>query len=58
MNTFAMTALAFRVVTVGTPGGHCYFELGRPLFSHAPARHPTGTQTDEEPHPSTRVGSR
>jgi hypothetical protein len=29
-------------------------EQGRPLWSHAPARRPTGTQTDKEPHRSTR----
>ena len=45
MNTLDMN-LRLPVVGWLTPGGHCYYELGRPLFSHAPARCPTGRQTE------------
>ena len=51
MTTLAMT-FAFSPFLSSTPGGQCYFELGRPLLSHAPARCPAGTQTENEPHRS------
>ena len=56
MNTLAMS-FALPSSLLMTPGGHCFYELGSPLVSHAPARHPTGPQTGREPHPH-RVGSR
>jgi len=37
---------------LGSPGGHCYDELGSPLGSHAGTA-PGGTQTDREQHPES-----
>src|SRR3954451_3978297 len=56
MNTRAMP-YAFRRSDEGLRGGHCYYERGSPLWSHASARHPAGAQTGREPHP-LMVGSR
>ena len=42
---------------MGSRGGHCYYELGSLLWSHAFARRPTGAQT-EESHTNELVGSR
>ena len=42
---------------IGRRGGHCYYELGSPLLSHASSRRPTGRKP-EESHTHERVGSR
>jgi hypothetical protein len=56
MNTRAMHSPS-AVPMRNLRGGHCYYELGSPLWSHASTRRPTGAQTDREPHP-LMVGSR
>ena len=46
--------IAFASSSLGTLGGHCYFELGiRTPPRHAPALCPTDTQTAVEPHRQT-----
>ena len=46
-----MDALALCREWMGRRGGHCYYELGSPLLSHASSRRPTVRKPEVEPHP-------
>src|SRR3954452_23782071 len=46
MTIFFMDALALCREWMGRRGGHCYYELGSPLLSHASSRRPTGRRPD------------
>ena len=57
MITFAIAFLRFLFDPIGRRGGHCYYEQGSPLWSHASSRCPT-VRSPIESHTRRRVGSR
>src|SRR3989337_1403320 len=57
MTILSMCHLAQFHLRVGRRGGHCYCELGKPLWSHTAPRHPADRKPKES-HTRAQVGSR